>query len=155
MAPALKIGRSLEDILYHENTLAESKLALPSAAVNALVGRDVTKVLDIERLSDRDVKRFELSKHHAKSEDSCLGQDGHRIDRWLRAWVQRSINFFIRESTYHGASDEVTKVEITEEEDIERLQLRWHSSTLRQQQPNQQQRRGLIQLQRGRSRSRG
>ena len=107
--------------------LVVSKLALPSVAVDTLTGRDVTKPLDIEQLSDQDVKRLEFNKRHIKSEDSRSGRDRYRIDRWLRAWVQRSIDFFIRVSTYHGASDEViTEVEITEEEDIERLPLRWH-----------------------------
>ena len=154
MAPAPKIGHPLAGILYHENMLVVSKLALPSAAVDTLAGKDVTQPLDIERLSYRDVKRLEFSKRHKKSGDSRSGRDRYRIHRWLRALVQRSIDFFIRVSTDHGASDEVIpEVEITEEEDIERLPLRWHSSTLRQQRPNQQRHYGQTQLQRGKSQS--
>ena len=152
MAPASKIGHPLAGILYHENMLVVSKLALPSAAVGTLAGKDVTKPLDIERLSDGDVKRLEVKKRHKRSEDSRSGRDRYKIDQWLRAWVQRSINFFIRVSTYHGASDEViTEVEITKKEDIERLPPRWHSLTLRQQRPHQQRHRSQIQLQRGKS----
>ena len=43
MAPASKIGHPLAGILYHENMLVVSKLALPSAAIDILAGKDVTE----------------------------------------------------------------------------------------------------------------
>ena len=82
MAPAPKIDRPQAGIMYHENTLVVLKLALPSAAVDALAGKDVTKFLDNERLPDRDVKRLKLRKCHKKSEDSRSGRDRYRIDWW-------------------------------------------------------------------------